>query len=872
MLSSMIHHPCEITVHLISEDIFIHPPAPNSELPGRDQTLRGVVEIKVPSERTIHGVKVALQGIQTIGVPENGTTATSVSGLRWEEKLVMDKTMEVLSDGEGGIIKQHKNRGKGKSKEKPKSYQAADQSTPRQSLDVEAPPATEKGADGIHLSKGVHGFEFAFIIPASSPPFERSKHGRVRYIVTATALGAGRARHNITAWREVFVILNVDKDGGPSPLEIIYADIHEALGPISLSLTAASLTVGGTAMLTVVHPDPPPKLSVHVIRVFIEQTTELYSETKKAWLKLPAEKMRVAEWGHMPNKPNRPVPPSQQPSQDPASAIWIGNENGHGKPGKGAFHAMPHVAPYGTAVPHMATASSAPATPGKLGSPTTFAQNEAFNADAAPAALPVPIAGTSQAGPSAPRASPSAAPGDASHAATGKPGYKLRTTVRLPNDDHMRPSTVRGSRADIRVSHEMGIEVFFSRKDVLDTRETSDSFGQPKVQVFSARRSVVVPSCTATFDTVHLPPYVEESPVNSRPPSPTNLARSPSTVRNANHSHPDLQKLANTLHNTLPGGRRRPTPPHSKTASHPNSNPNSVPGSRHGSRDPSPTRNGFSERDGHPSREVPSRQHSYGSSIGHSLSVAFGSHFPTGMGIGRKSRPNSRPASRPGSPTLERSQGEGGLGSGHNGNGSAGPSGGHGPSSSATGGVPIHHPRSRRGLGGGLQGFTPATATQTVTAPPSGAATPIHGGSSPHGSTTPQYAYSPQTHSLTSGMMGMNLGHIPSTPRTLPANSPWGVSSFPHRTGSSHNTCNCGRTTEELSNAELRLLEGVPTAPGAFSEHHAEGEMPPPWTESRPPSPDYFSQVWAGTQSAVNTPGVGLTMGNGGASTKLANG
>lgn len=595
-------------------------------------------------------------------------------------------------------------------------------------------------------------------------------------------------------------------------------------------------------MLTVIHPEPPPKLSVHVLRVFVEQTFELYSEQKKAWLKLPAEKMRIAEWGHMPNRPNKPTPPSQQPSANPADVIWTLDDTGRGRPGKGAFTATPHVAPYGTAVPHSATGASAPATPGSAPNGHSANPSNAAPAGSPAASAPIPILGNGT--------------GHLSPQAAGKLGYKMRTTLRLPNDDHLRPSTVKGSKAEIRVGHEMGVEVYFSRTDVLDTREGSDTYGKPKIQVFSARRSVVIPSCTATFDTVHLPPYVEESPVNSRPPSPVNLARSPIASRDhPHHTRADLQKLANTLHNTLPGGRGRPTPPHSKLSSHPNSNHNSQPGSRYGSREPSPTRNGFGhERDGVPVRETPSRSHSYGHGLGHSITSAFGSHFPSGMGIGRKSRPNSRPNSRPPSPTHD------GPSGGANGSGGSGQGSGS-PSVSTTGGIPILHPRSRRGFGGGLHALTPATATQTITAPPSGAATPIHG------ATTPHHAYSPQTHS-TSNMIfaapGLNAstpsGYVPSTPRTLPANSPWGVSHFPHRTGSSHDTCNCGRTTEELAAAESRLIEGVPTAPGAFSEHHAEGEMPPPWTQSRAPSPDYFSQVWAGTQTVANTPAVGMTL------------
>lgn len=156
MLSSMIHHPCEIALHLLSEDIFIHPAPPNSELPGHDQTLRGVIEIKSPTERVITGLKVTLQAIQTLAIPD----PKEQGGVRWEEKTVVDKSVEILGDGEGGIVKHHKNRGKGKGKEK--SSQVKQLEAAVEGMDLAASVGgeavdEEKRDDGIHLGKGVHG-------------------------------------------------------------------------------------------------------------------------------------------------------------------------------------------------------------------------------------------------------------------------------------------------------------------------------------------------------------------------------------------------------------------------------------------------------------------------------------------------------------------------------------------------------------------------------------------------------------------------------------------------------------------------------------------------------------------------------------------
>ena len=112
MFSSIVHHPCEISLHLVSQDIFIHPPPPNTEIPGDDKTLRGLVEIKCPSERHIQGVKVVLQGVQTLAIPENASS--SASSIRWEEKVIMEKTVEIMNDGIAGAIPVRPSRSKGK--------------------------------------------------------------------------------------------------------------------------------------------------------------------------------------------------------------------------------------------------------------------------------------------------------------------------------------------------------------------------------------------------------------------------------------------------------------------------------------------------------------------------------------------------------------------------------------------------------------------------------------------------------------------------------------------------------------------------------------------------------------------------------------
>ena len=618
---------------------------------------------------------------------------------------------------------------------------------------------------GIHLEKGTHGFEFAFIVPASSPPFERGRYGRVRYTLTASAIGAGRGKANVTISREILIILNVNADGGPVPLDIQYHDFHEALGAMSVSLTSASLTVGGAATLSIYHPSPPLGLSVHVVRVFVEQTIELYSDVRKAWMKLPAEKLRIWERGFMPYKESSKQIDSSSTIED---CLWISSEDGlsPGRPGRSVIaggYGVPTLAPYGSTMHPGTTGPLGTSMPGQGSAPSTPGGSHIL-----------PINSNSD-----------------TQIPSGE-GYKLKAVMRLPDDNIIRPSTVRGSRAEIRISHELGVEVFFSRKSVIDERPQSESKGKPKVQVFSMRRATIIPSCFATYDAIHLPPYSMESPLSSRPPSPgsqsignsnhtrgrtnngTTSIRTP--PQNATETELDHWKLTQTLKAALgghanSGSGAMPSNTNSTFGIH-STNP-SQPGSAMGSRNTSPTRNHHSGPLGY-----------------------FSTHH------GRKSRPSS--------PTGTNSPSN----IAHTNNASNGNLMQHSLSSSS---------QIRRSGTASLHALTPTNKPLVSSL---GSANQMTTNSFPIVTTAPA-----------SGT---------TTPKTLPPNSPWAANDFPVRTSTSHESCQCGRSTEELMEAEQRLLEGVPTAPGIWIDAHDEGQLPPPWTPSRPSSPIVDAQDVSG--------------------------
>lgn len=262
---------------------------------------------------------------------------------------------------------------------------------------------------GLNLNKGIHGFEFAFILPSDSPPYERSPFGRVRYVVKATAFGAGRAKSNIEAWRDMFPVVNPSSDGGPMPLTVLYNDIHSTVGLLSIACTSNNISVGGIFNVDIFSPTPPPDLIVYLVRVSVETTTELRTR-KKGKQYVPTQRHKLFEKGWVPPRPNDP------------------HGHGDGKPSEGIIR-----------------------------DPTR----------------------------------PGSRPDDA---------WTVQGIARMPNDNIVRSTTSQGTKASIRFSHQLLVEVVHSR-------EPEDPSQERKLKVFALRQAITLPSCCVAYDAVTLPPY-----------------------------------------------------------------------------------------------------------------------------------------------------------------------------------------------------------------------------------------------------------------------------------------------------------------------------------------------------------------------------
>lgn len=625
-------------MHVQSDLIWIQPPA-TPDVPSQDKLLTGIVEVECHEDLYIKGVEIRLFGMQVVGYPRvtGEKPSKDKSMMRWEEQTVLDRTLRVQTNGHPSHSVRHSTR--------PSFFRTK---------------SSENESNTLFLERGIHDFEFHFIIPAWIAPYERCKYGRTRYTLTATAVGAGRHGSNVSATRDVIVVQQQTPDNGPMPMDMLYNDIHEALQYLTVAITTPSLSVAGILTLSLVHPNPPPNLNVLLIRLFVEQKYELHRKDTHEWVSVPKDKYRVWELG---------VAPPQHPEINNGKYWAQGILTAEGvQPGTRLGAAARHVP--------------------DVVQPLNVLTEK----------------------------------GETLH------GYRIKAVARLPDDNRLRPSTAKGTRTNIRISHEIGLEILFSRVDVLD-----DKYGLPKPQVFSMSKSVSIPSCECTFDSIHLPPYSQLSPYTPHTPhtpessSPT-TSRLPTVPRNSSLLGTDTEwnKLIHSL---------------SSLSTHPKRS--TIP-SRGPDREPSPP-----------------------------------------LRLGLRTATASRAPSRPGSPSADMS-------------------------GYKTPVIPVWRPNDA-----------------TVTSAP-----------------------------------GFRLRNTDrSAPRSLPEGSPWAITHMPPRTGESHETCVCGMSLEKLIQAEERLLEGVPTAPGAWVDSSDPNSEPPPWMmSSRPTSPTHdwmmtYSQAGTGSHEATSTKG-----------------
>lgn len=99
--------------------------------------------------------------------------------------------------------------------------------------------------------------------------------------------------------------------------------------------------------------------------------------------------------------------------------------------------------------------------------------------------------------------------------------WGLDAMVRLPDDNTIRATTMPGSRASIRFSHALLVEIVHSRDAANDPERPPEMpEDERKIKVFALRQAVILPSCCVAYNAVTLPLYAHHDPlegVEARP-------------------------------------------------------------------------------------------------------------------------------------------------------------------------------------------------------------------------------------------------------------------------------------------------------------------------------------------------------------------
>lgn len=112
----------------------------------------------------------------------------------------------------------------------------------------------------------------------------------------------------------------------------------------------------------------------------------------------------------------------------------------------------------------------------------------------------------------------------------------------MPDDNHIRASTVAASKAAISFSHVMVVEIVHSRKPAGSTASTPEEEAKERrLKVFALRQPVLIPSCCCAYDAVTLPAYSADPDPGAR------RAEMPYDLSNFAHHPPSANDEGNAV-------------------------------------------------------------------------------------------------------------------------------------------------------------------------------------------------------------------------------------------------------------------------------------------------------------------------------------
>ncbi|GAA5927512.1 hypothetical protein JCM3775_006004 [Rhodotorula graminis] len=300
---------------------------------------------------------------------------------------------------------------------------------------------------GEVFEAGNHAFNFTFIIPSSTPASQRSCYGRTRYYVKALVefdgmLNGGVVSPPVALW----ISANPSPPGEiPFPLDLSFQHFSPDLGPVGVGISSPHLTVAALCNVRLSLLGPPKPVSiVSVVGVITQTFTVHYRDGTVA----------------------RP------------------------KPMNLTLKKVDHTASPSLSVPihNPATCSVAP---GPVIDLPRQVEQPIVNL---PSFRPVSTCCTIHPDVDVPDPTPLA------RVEAGQEFHHSRI-CRVPDDDHVRPSTLDGSpKTVIRVSHQLSVEVRY-RKDG-DTEDMILTMGKP----------VTITSCCCLVDSLTLPAYCAKKP------------------------------------------------------------------------------------------------------------------------------------------------------------------------------------------------------------------------------------------------------------------------------------------------------------------------------------------------------------------------
>ncbi|BGP54685.1 hypothetical protein JCM8202_003192 [Rhodotorula sphaerocarpa] len=326
---------------------------------------------------------------------------------------------------------------------------------------------------GEQLEAGQHTFGFDFIVSSSADPSQRCSYGRTRYFVKAAVQFDSRLSNALVSPPENIWLspLQTPPEELPRITDCITHHFDEKLGPLSVGFSSPHLTVAGLGSVSLTLHDPPARLLLlSLVATIVQRFKIIYDngqvvEPREARYVLPKVNVQQRPAPTPPSRGESPAPRGRDPGRrsEPPSPL--------DSPRLAAFTRSPPT--------------SRSASPLQRRHPV---EPELYTPD------PVPLA----------------------QVEAGQQYHHSRI-CRIPDANHVRPSTLTGSKTKIVVSHRMHVEVRYRPEGAeTDLRLVVE---QP----------ITISGCSSLSDNFRLPAYGEAA----RAASPADADPAPRSL----HAH-----------------------------------------------------------------------------------------------------------------------------------------------------------------------------------------------------------------------------------------------------------------------------------------------------------------------------------------------